>query len=96
MGALVTHHDPFALTDAVPLARLVNEYEVVAVRASPYRTLQQLLDAFAAIPLPYRGVADRRAASITCWPACSRAKWACRPARIPLRCVQGGGDAPRR
>ena len=47
VGALVTHHSPFALTDAVPLARLVNEYEVVAVpAASPYRTLQQLLDAF--------------------------------------------------
>jgi putative tricarboxylic transport membrane protein len=47
VGALVTHHSPFALTDTVPLARLVNEYEVVAVpAASPYRTLQQLLDAF--------------------------------------------------
>ena len=47
VGALVTHHSPFALTDAVPLARLVNEYEVIAVpAASPYRTLQQLLDAF--------------------------------------------------
>jgi putative tricarboxylic transport membrane protein len=47
VGALITHHSPFALTDTVPLARLVNEYEVVAVpAASPYRTLQQLLDAF--------------------------------------------------
>lgn len=47
VGALVTHRSPFSLTDAAPLARLINEYEVVAVPSnSPYRTLTELLDAF--------------------------------------------------
>ena len=47
VGALVTHGSPFSLTDAAPLARLINEYEVVAVPSnSPYRTLTELLDAF--------------------------------------------------
>jgi putative tricarboxylic transport membrane protein len=47
VGAIVTHRSPFSLTDAVPLARLINEYEVVAVPPdSPYQTLRALLDAF--------------------------------------------------
>ena len=47
VGAIVTHQSPFTLTDAVPLARLVSEYEVVAVPAnSRFRTLRELLDAF--------------------------------------------------
>jgi putative tricarboxylic transport membrane protein len=51
MGAIVTHRSPFSLTDAAPLARLINEYEVVAVPpGSPYRTLRELLDAFRSDP----------------------------------------------
>lgn len=47
VGAIVTHRSPFSLVDAAPLARLINEYEVVAVpSASPYHTLTELLDAF--------------------------------------------------
>jgi putative tricarboxylic transport membrane protein len=47
VGAIVTHRSPFSLTDAVPLARLINEYEVVAVPPdSPYQTLRDLLEAF--------------------------------------------------
>jgi len=47
VGAIVTHRSPFSLTDAVPLARLINEYEVVAVPpGSPYQTLGDLLAAF--------------------------------------------------
>jgi putative tricarboxylic transport membrane protein len=47
VGAVVTHQSPFTLNDTTPLARLINEYEVVAVPpTSPYQTLPQLLDAF--------------------------------------------------
>ena len=47
VGAIITHGSPFTLRDAVPLARLVSEYEVIAVPpASPFRTLADLLEAF--------------------------------------------------
>lgn len=47
VGAIVTHASPFSLTDTVPLARLINEYEVIAVPAdSPHHTLQDLIEAF--------------------------------------------------
>lgn len=47
VGAIVTHASPFSLTDTVPLARLINEYEVIAVPAdSPHHTLQDLVEAF--------------------------------------------------
>lgn len=51
IGAILTHKSPFGLTDTVPLARLVSEYEVVAVPASsPYRTLTEFLAAFRTDP----------------------------------------------
>jgi putative tricarboxylic transport membrane protein len=51
VGAIEAHHSPFTLKDTVPLARLVSEYEVVAVPpSSPYRSLRALLDAWKAEP----------------------------------------------
>ena len=47
VGAIITHGSPFTLRDVVPLARLVSEYEVIAVPpASPFNTLADLLEAF--------------------------------------------------
>lgn len=47
VGAIITHGSPFTLSDATPLARLVSEYEVIAVPpSSPFRTLADLLEAF--------------------------------------------------
>jgi putative tricarboxylic transport membrane protein len=47
LGAILTHHSPFGLEDTVPLARLVNDYEVVAVpAASPYGDLGELMADF--------------------------------------------------
>lgn len=51
VGAIEAHHSPFTLKDTVPLARLVSEYEVVAVPpSSPHRSLRALLDAWKAAP----------------------------------------------
>lgn len=52
VGAIEAHHSPFTLKDTVPLARLINEYEAVAVPASsPHTSLRKLLDAWRAEPL---------------------------------------------
>jgi putative tricarboxylic transport membrane protein len=51
LGGIVTHHSPVTLGDAVPIARITGEYEVIAVpTASPLRTLQDLISAFKAQP----------------------------------------------
>src|SRR5690348_12461105 len=51
LGGIVTHRSPVTLHDVTPLARLTGEYEVIAVPvASPFRTLRDLLDGFAARP----------------------------------------------
>ena len=45
LGAIRTNRSPVAIDETVPLARLLNEYEVVTVPAgSPYATLDALLD----------------------------------------------------
>ena len=47
LGGIVTHRSPVTLSDAVPIARLTGEYEVLTVpTASPFRTLDDLLRAF--------------------------------------------------
>jgi putative tricarboxylic transport membrane protein len=51
LGGIVTHQSPVTLDDVVPIARITGEYEVIAVpAASPFTTLQQLIDAFKARP----------------------------------------------
>lgn len=51
LGGIVTHRSPVTLGDAVPIARLTGEYEVLTVpAASPHQTLDDLLDAFKARP----------------------------------------------
>lgn len=51
VGAIEAHKSPFTLKDTVPLARLINEYEAVAVpTTSPYRRLGELLDAWQTTP----------------------------------------------
>ena len=51
VGAIITHGSPFTLADATPLARLVSEYEVIAVPpSSPFRSLSDLLEAFRTDP----------------------------------------------
>ncbi len=47
LGAIRTNASPVSIKDTVPLARLLNEYEVVAVPAdAPYQTLDELIDDF--------------------------------------------------
>jgi putative tricarboxylic transport membrane protein len=47
LGGIVTHHSPVTLADVTPIARLVGEYEVVVVpAASPFRSLDELIQAF--------------------------------------------------
>ena len=47
VGATRTNNSAVSIEDTVPLARLLNEYEVVAVPAdSPYQTLQELIQDF--------------------------------------------------
>ncbi len=47
LGAIRTNASPVSITDTVPLARLLNEYEVVAVPAdAPYQTFDELIDDF--------------------------------------------------
>lgn len=47
LGAIRTNDSPVSTEDTVPLARLLNEYEVVAVPAdAPYQTFEALIDAF--------------------------------------------------
>ena len=47
VGATRTNNSAVSIEDTVPLARLLNEYEVVAVPAdSPYQTLQELMREF--------------------------------------------------
>jgi putative tricarboxylic transport membrane protein len=51
LGGIVTHRSPVTLGDAVPIARITGEYEVIAVpSASRFRSLKDLLDAFVARP----------------------------------------------
>jgi len=51
IGGIVTYRSPVTLRDATPLARLTGEYEVIVVpAASPYRSFQDLLDAFTERP----------------------------------------------
>jgi len=47
LGAILTNHSAVSLTETVPLARLLNEYEAVAVPAdSKYRTFEELITDF--------------------------------------------------
>ncbi len=47
VGAILTNRSPVSLSSTTPIARLVTEYEVIAVsRDSRYQTLQELLDDF--------------------------------------------------
>ncbi len=47
LGGIVTHASPVTLADAVPIAKLTGEYEVLAVpTASPFQTLDDLIRAF--------------------------------------------------
>ena len=47
LGAIRTNGSPISVDETVPLARLLNEYEVIAVPAdSHYRTLQELIQDF--------------------------------------------------
>lgn len=51
VGSELTHGSPFSLRDATPLAILLSEYLVIAVPgSSPFRSLQDLLRAFAEDP----------------------------------------------
>ena len=51
LGGIVTYQSPVTLRDVTPLARLTGEYEVIVVpAASPYRSLQELLDVFTERP----------------------------------------------
>ncbi|HVY64421.1 MAG TPA: tripartite tricarboxylate transporter substrate-binding protein [Gammaproteobacteria bacterium] len=51
LGGIVMHQSPITTADAVPLARLTGEYEVITVpTASPFRTLDDLIAAFRAAP----------------------------------------------
>ena len=51
LGGIVMHDSPITTADAVPLARLTGEYEVISVpTASPLRTLDDLIAAFRANP----------------------------------------------
>lgn len=47
LGSILTNHSAVSLKDTVPIALLLDEYEIIAVPAdSKYRTLQDLLDDF--------------------------------------------------
>lgn len=47
LGAIRTNNSPVSILDTVPLARLLNEYEVIAVPSdAPYQTFEELIDAF--------------------------------------------------
>jgi putative tricarboxylic transport membrane protein len=47
LGAIRTNGSPVSIDETVPLARLLNEYEIIAVPAdSPYQTLQDLIRDF--------------------------------------------------
>lgn len=47
VGAIETNHSQVTLADATPIARLTAEYEVIVVpKDSPYKTLQDLIEAF--------------------------------------------------
>jgi len=51
LGGIVMHQSPITTADAVPLARLTGEYEVITVpTSSPFRTLDDLIAAFRANP----------------------------------------------
>jgi putative tricarboxylic transport membrane protein len=51
LGGIVMHDSPITTADAVPLARLTGEYEVITVpTASPFRTLGDFIAAFRANP----------------------------------------------
>ena len=51
LGAIRTNGSPISVDETVPLARLLNEYEVIAVPAdSHYRTLQELIQNFRTDP----------------------------------------------
>ena len=51
MGAIAAHRSPFTMKDTVPIARLINEYEAVAIpSSSPYQSLRDLLAAWKAAP----------------------------------------------
>lgn len=51
IGAILTNNSPITLKETTPLVRLTAEYEAIVVNtASPYQTLQDLIDAFKADP----------------------------------------------
>jgi putative tricarboxylic transport membrane protein len=47
LGSIITNHSAVSLKDTVPIALLLDEYEIIAVPAeSPYKTLQDLVEDF--------------------------------------------------
>ena len=51
LGAIQTNGSPVSVDETVPLARLLNEYEIIAVPTdSPYQTLQELVQDFRSDP----------------------------------------------
>jgi putative tricarboxylic transport membrane protein len=47
LGSILTNHSAVSLKDTVPIALLLDEYEVIAVPSnSPYKTLQDLIEDF--------------------------------------------------
>ena len=51
MGATIMHNSEFSLSSTTPIARLTSEYQAIGVPYdSPYKTLNELLEAFKAEP----------------------------------------------
>ena len=63
LGSILTNHSAVSLKDTVPVALLLDEYEIIAVAAdSKYRTLQDLIDDFKRDPARISWAEDRPAA----------------------------------
>jgi putative tricarboxylic transport membrane protein len=94
LGAIVMHRSPVTLRDVTPLARLTGEYEVIVVPASsPFRSLQDLLDALRERPEAVSWGGGSAGGSDQILAGLVAAAAGVPPARINYIAFSGGGES---
>ena len=94
LGGIVTYQSPVTLADATPLARLTGEYEVIVVPAeSPYRSLQELLEAFTERPEAVSWGGGSAGGSDQILVGLIAEKLGVSPARVNYIAFSGGGES---
>jgi putative tricarboxylic transport membrane protein len=94
LGGIVTHHSPVTLADAVPIARITGEYEVLTVpTASPFQTLDDLLREFKTRPESISWGGGSAGGSDQILAGLIAAAVGVEPRRVNYIAFSGGGEA---